>query len=90
MIDHHPTIGSVIGYGQWLRLRAAAGELVEAYEAADILGVKPDTIRVWTHRGKLAPVEYRQSAWGGQKTARYALADVLALADMRSAKPGGA
>jgi hypothetical protein len=33
--------------------------LISSWEAADRCGVAMSTIRVWVHRGKLTPVEYR-------------------------------
>lgn len=68
---------------------ATAGEVVDAYEAAMILGVKPGTLRVWAHRGKIAVDHYTTSDWdgepgGGQKIALYLLKDVLRIQAERS------
>lgn len=76
--------------GTWERLRAAAGATVDATTAADILGVKPATLRVWAHRGKIKVDHYERASndfqgGTGQSSAMYRLADVLSLAASRRA-----
>jgi hypothetical protein len=50
--------------------------LISTYEAAERCGVAESTIRVWVHRGKLAPVEYRQLDPGSPRVAFFNQIDV--------------
>lgn len=67
------------------RVNAAAGETVPGWLAAEMLDIKPGTLRVWTHRGKLPVVTYEADDTG-QRCAIYRLADVLTLRDARTKK----
>lgn len=56
-----------------------ANDFVTAYEVAQLCDVKPATVRVWAHRGKLSTVGYAEFEGG----AVYSQAEALSLANDR-------
>lgn len=84
---HENTVGDGFDSTEKERLRASAGKLVSGWVAAYMLGIKEGTLRVWAHRGKLAPACYQKPAHDdadfnrNQTIAMYRLADVFAYAD---------
>lgn len=63
-------------------------DLCDVWEAAARCGVKPGTIRVWTHRGKLPVAKYVADPASGdpQPFALYRIADVEAAVRDRRRK----
>ena len=60
--------------------------LIPSYEAAERCGVAESTIRVWVHRKKLTPVEYRKEYPGGSRTAFFKQIDVHLVNQASKAK----
>lgn len=84
---HENTVGDGYDDTEQGRLKAAAGQLVPGWIAASYLGIKPGTLRVWAHRGKLTPACYQKPGADdidfnrNQTIAMYRLADIFAYAD---------
>jgi DNA-binding transcriptional MerR regulator len=60
--------------------------LITTYEAAERCGVAESTIRVWVHRKKLTPVEYRELYPGGPRMAVFKQIDVHRANEASKAK----